>query len=223
MGGNAKWRSRVVWTHNADGRKVPLRDANGKIVKIGVRKQVGRDTIEKTGGRRRAIQRMREALEFRHALQKAKESQDPSKAWRVDAHKASDYLWDKTKVTEGGSTIAVTSDGDIISVCKNKGDTVKGKELIAEAVAMGGVKLDSYDGNHKFYTKNGFEPVSWCKWDGEYAPPGWTEGRDNPENVIFYRYVGHPVDISLDDFYSRVPASNDYDAAQRARDNSLNS
>ena len=37
MGGNAKWRSRVVWVNDADGRKIPLRDADGKIVKVGVR------------------------------------------------------------------------------------------------------------------------------------------------------------------------------------------
>ena len=37
MGGNAKWRSRVVWTKDTNGKKVPLRDSNGKIVKIGVR------------------------------------------------------------------------------------------------------------------------------------------------------------------------------------------
>ena len=37
MGGSAKWRNRVVWTNDENGKKVPLRDANGKIVKVGVR------------------------------------------------------------------------------------------------------------------------------------------------------------------------------------------
>ena len=37
MGGSAKWRSRVAWTQDENGRKVPLRDADGKIVKVGVR------------------------------------------------------------------------------------------------------------------------------------------------------------------------------------------
>lgn len=37
MGGSARWRSMVVWTENAEGKKTPLRDENGNIVKVGVR------------------------------------------------------------------------------------------------------------------------------------------------------------------------------------------
>ena len=68
MGGNAKWRSRVVWTNDADGRKTPLRDENGKIVKVGVRqyneqeknilknvqRQRRNDTLSRMGDRLRA-------------------------------------------------------------------------------------------------------------------------------------------------------------------------
>lgn len=38
MGGSKEWRSRIVWTNDENGEKVPLRDANGKIVKISVKK-----------------------------------------------------------------------------------------------------------------------------------------------------------------------------------------
>ncbi len=168
------------------------------------------------------LQRLKEAEKFQKTLKKAKESQDPSKAWRVDVHKAQDYVEDKTYVTEGGSTIAVTPSGDIISVCKNQNDTLSGSDLLAQAVEMGGVKLDSYGKNHAFYTKNGFEPVSWCEWDDRFAPDGWDAERDDREPIIFYKYTGNKTKVlDYHEFTSRVPASADYDAAQKVRDDSL--
>lgn len=55
-------------------------------------------------------------------------------AWKVDtdSHDGKDY------VSEGGSTFAVTKDGDIISVCKKIGDsTTSGHELLEKAVKAG--------------------------------------------------------------------------------------
>lgn len=125
-------------------------------------------------------------------------------------------------VTGGGSVAAVTKEGDIVSVCKMPGDSISGKELVAQAVAAGGVKLDSYEGNHGFYIKCGFEPVSWCKWDGDYAPDGWDADRDKPEDIIFYKYTGGRSSYATpDDFKSAIPASSDYGAAQKARDDSI--
>ena len=52
MGGSAKWRNRVVWTNDENGRKVPLRDANGKIVKVGVKEygKKGKNILRKVQG-----------------------------------------------------------------------------------------------------------------------------------------------------------------------------
>lgn len=107
-------------------------------------------------------------------------------------------------------------------------DPVKGKELLAEAVRRGGRLLDSYDGNHGFYVSQGFEPVSWCKWDDRFKPEGWD---DDPvakdEDIIFYKYVGldsnHKslVDDKLKDlkqFKKLVKAGKDYDMAKGQRD-----
>ena len=173
---------------------------------------------------------------FRNTLINAKESQDANKRWRVDVHDLNDYIEDNDRlfVTRGGSTIAVTPSGDIISVCKNTKDSIFGSELLARAVQMGGVKLDSYEGNHKFYTKNGFEPVSWCEWNEKFKPDDWNENRDKREPIIFYRYVGHPVTETAEAFMARVPASKginpdtgkydpdyDYGAAQMVSDKQL--
>ena len=178
------------------------------------------------------------AQEFHNKLVKAKASQNPKKAWRVDStHEVSAYEkdGDDLYVTAGGSTIAVKKNGDIISVCKNKSDiTVRGSEILARAVALGGTKLDSYSKNHEFYTANGFEPVSWCKWNNKFKPPDWNPKRDEREPIIFYRYVGHPVTETAAEFMARVPASRginpktgrynkdfDYDAAYDARDKQM--
>ena len=176
------------------------------------------DTPTKYGGK--------SSKEFSAAVKKAKETVPAEKAWRVTAHTQEeldqDYPGAKLHTTKGGSTVAVTQDGDIVSVCKNGNDReTRGRDLLAMAVENGGKKLDSYSGNHSFYTKCGFEPVSWCEWNDEYAPDGWTEERDAREPIIFYKYTGKMTRESAEDFFARVSASKDYDAAKNSRDKSM--
>ena len=109
--------------------------------------------------------------EYLDILVQAKKTIEPEKAWRVDDYGGSiegfkvSHPNATLHITAGGSTVAIEENGDIIAVCKNTGDRVRGSELIQLAVANGGTKLDSYAGNHKFYCKNGFEPVSWCAFN----------------------------------------------------------
>lgn len=152
----------------------------------------------------------------------------PEKAWRVTVHSQQEleeeYPGAKLHITDGGSTVAVTKDGDIISVCGNPGDKLRGKDLLKLAVENGGKKLDSYSGNHGFYVKCGFEAVSWCEFDEQYAPPGWVKGQDKPEPVIFYKYTGQSNQSRNEqDIFNSIPASADYDAAQAARNQSIES
>lgn len=159
---------------------------------------------------------------FEKAIELAKKTLSASIAWRVTAHKAKEYKNTRNFVSKGGSTFAITNDGDIISVCKNENDTIKGKDILKEAVKQGGIKLDSFCGNHVFYQKCGFEAVSWCDWDDEFAPPDWKE--DYPrENIIFYRYTGKVPDKieSPESFFKRVKKSKDYDAAKDVRESLL--
>lgn len=156
---------------------------------------------------------------FVPALDTAKSTCPPETAWRVDStRKAKDFddQGIRTNVTEGGSTFAIKPDGDIISVCKNCNGKDRGTEIIAAAVKAGGTHLDSYDGNYDFYTRCGFEVVSRCKFDEEYAPPGWTKGRDKEEDVLFMKYVGpgKTRDTDIEAMRKRVPYSSDYDAAE---------
>ena len=99
------------------------------------------------------------------------------------------------------------------------GDSVRGKQLIEYAVKNGGNKLDAYEGLFGFYTKCGFEPVSWCKLDEQYAPPDWRKGEDQPENIVFYKYTGNKSQYTdVDDLFAKVEASEDYGEAKNARD-----
>ena len=166
---------------------------------------------------------------FTRALDRAKKAQDTEKQWRVTGLSRDELReWHpnaKLHVTDGGSTIAIDN-GDIVGVCKNPDDSIRGGELIAFAVKNGAKKLDSYEGNHGFYARCGFEPVSWCKWDDEYAPDGWDEKRDKREDIVFYKYVGRDNVTVLDDkdletWKNKTKPGKDYDTAMEYRDKDL--
>lgn len=163
-----------------------------------------------------------------HAAKAAVAKDRPEIAWRVDStYTDKDYEGMDCYTTPGGSAVAV-HDGDIVSVCGKPGDKVRGSQLLKHAVEMGGKKLDAFGGLYGFYAKNGFEPVSWCKFDEQYAPDDWVKGRDAPEPVIFWKYTGRSYDeITRDhgktdkEFTRKVKASAGYDDAKDVRDKSM--
>lgn len=165
---------------------------------------------------------LEECKTYKTTLETAKKTQSKS-GWRVDtSHEPQDYLNDQIVQTKGGSVAAVTPSGDIISVCKNTNDReTTGSQLLASAVKAGGKKLDSYDGNFNFYVKNGFEPVSWCKFDMKYKPDGWDKTRDRKEPIVFFKYTGRKLNITRCEFYNEVAPSHNYDEAMKKRDKEL--
>ena len=177
--------------------------------------------------------------EFCDTLKEAKKSLPPDKAWRVSTQTPESLKKEhKNAVLHkmGKSTIAIDN-GDIIAVCRHIDDISKGtkeqrysSKMLEWAVNHGGVKLDSYSGNHEFYVSNGFEPISWCEFDKNFAPPDWDEKRDKPEPIIFYRYIGNDPEKKKEimkkfpkpkDFVNSIPKSKDYFAAQQERDKVL--
>lgn len=80
-------------------------------------------------------------------------------------------------------------------------------------------KLDSFDANYRIYRHCGFAPVSYCKFDKEFAPEGWKKDRDKEESIIFFKYIGKESKYeSVDDFYKEVEISKDYDQAIKDRE-----
>lgn len=172
------------------------------------------------------------AKEFSAAVGAAKKSVNENIRWRVTEHSADEleqhYQGAKLHITEGGSTVAVTTDGDIISVCAKDGDSIRGRDLLNLAVENGGTKLDAYSGLYGFYRKCGFEPVSWCKFDEQWAPKDWKKGRDSAESIIFWKYTGNVSTKSTEEliaegieFCKDGTESADYDEAQAVRDRSM--
>lgn len=163
--------------------------------------------------------------EFIEALLSAKQSVAPKDSWRVSSPSAEEFDEEhpnaRKYVTKGGSTIAITPDGDIVGVCKKRGDTVSGSELLAFAVENGGKKLDAFSGLYGFYSKCGFEPVSWTPFDEQYAPSGWEKERDEEEPVIFWKYTGNRTKLSAEEFLNSVKPSESYDEAKQKRDDEV--
>ena len=162
---------------------------------------------------------------FKRDFDLAKSTIPKGGEWRVDdTYTVKDYEGKKLFELDGGSVVAVTDSGDIVSVCKNHSGDDRGKDLLRVAVANGGTKLDAFgDGLYQFYTKNGFEPVSWTPFDEKYAPHDWVKGRDNPEPVIFYMFTGKKTNLSYADFIEGVKPSSNYDAAMKVRDKLIDS
>ena len=157
---------------------------------------------------------------FKKKFDKAKSTLPKGGEWRVDdTHAIRDYKNDKLFVFKGGSVVAVTPKGDIISVCKNMKGAERGSDLLRLAVENGGDRLDAFGrGLYQFYTKNGFEPVSWTRFNVQYAPHDWVKGRDRKEPVIFYQYTGKKTDMSYSRFLREHKAYKEYDDAMAFRD-----
>lgn len=161
--------------------------------------------------------------EFVGALDSAKSTVSPENAWRVSSPSEEEFDEEhpnaKKYVTKGGSTVAITPDGDIVGLCKKIGDTVSGSEMLSFAIENGGKKLDAFSGLYGFYSQRGFEPISWTPFAKQYAPPGWEEGRDEAEPVIFWKYTGKkPKYKNSAEFMDNVAASESYEAAKDMRD-----
>lgn len=167
---------------------------------------------------------------FKKLLLIAKMSQPKDVRWRVDdTHSLDDYKKDKLYVTKGGSTVAVTYDKDIISVCGNRNDIYSGKDLLKQAVSKGGRKLDAYGSKlFFFYTHNKFRPISWTPFNIDYAPKDFNVSLEESEDslhIIFYVYDSLYIPTqTYEQFISTVApclGENGYEQAKQLRDNLL--
>ena len=173
-------------------------------------------------------------VEFYNA---SRESQPPESKWRVSAdYTAEDYEHMELYLADDGASFAI-HDGDIVSVCTVHGGLTKGRHLLEEAVKRGGTKLDAYSGLFSFYTKCGFEPVSICEWDDDYAPDDWVKANgftddswkdkdDNGfacgrEDIVFFKYTGNKQNLSFEEWKASHAYDEDYDAAMKRRDKNL--
>lgn len=174
--------------------------------------------------------------EFRTAISEAKR-QNPN-GWMVDVHEEADYANDRLILTEDGkSGIAVTPDGDIVSLFSGVNGDHRMEKLIPMAIAAGGRKLDCYVVTGKnsladLYSRFGFKVVNKIPFNEEYAPAdfaAWKEANPGnvPEYVVTMIYTGD-TDSSVIGYNKRskanlndVPVVEDYGEALAMRDEVL--
>lgn len=136
------------------------------------------------------------------------------------------------------SGVLVTPDGDIEAVFKNpKSDARQAvTPLLITAVENGGRKLDCYGiGLVKKYNKKGFEAVAKIPFNEEYAPDGWTYGKQDVyvlklrDGVTAQDIAGRlgmneadgGFHMQTDAELANLPVFDDYDEALAYRDSLL--
>lgn len=150
----------------------------------------------------------------------------------VTQHEVSEYANDALFLSEDGNTgVAVTPDGDIVSVFKNPNGKAKKAvhSILLTALENGGVKLDNFDGAlSDMYWNHGFIPVARTSFDPEFAPTDWNYARDGQPDIIFWVHNGEDAQTvarrigeygDLPDL-TKLPVMS-YDEAAAYRDNIL--
>ena len=134
---------------------------------------------------------------FYAAISEAKQG-NPHGAF-VTAHDVSEYGDMKMFLgDDNGVGVAVTKDGDIVSVFKNPNISKSRKavsSILLTAIDNGGVKLDNYNGGlSQMYLNHGFIPVARTAFVDEYAPSDWNYERDGRPDIIFWMHNGNDVE-----------------------------
>lgn len=150
----------------------------------------------------------------------------------VTQHEVSEYASNALFLSEDGNTgVAVTPDGDIVSVFKNPNGKAKKAvhSILLTALENGGVKLDNFDGAlSDMYWNHGFIPVARTSFDPEFAPTDWNYARDGQPDIIFWVHNGEDAQTvarrigeygDLPDL-TKLPVMS-YDKAAAYRDNIL--
>lgn len=168
---------------------------------------------------------------FHQAIGRAKQNNDHGAF--VTQHEVSEYANDALFLSQDGNVgVAVTPDGDIVSVFKNPQGKVKGavSSILLTALENGGVKLDNFGSKSlsTMYWNHGFIPVARTAFDPEFAPTDWNYARDGQPDIIFWVHNGEDAQTvaqKIGDYgdlpdLSKLPLMS-YDEAAVYRDNIL--
>jgi hypothetical protein len=169
------------------------------------------------------------AAEFRSALIAAAANHPAGKA--VTIKDLADYEQAKLFLDEAKTAgLAITPEGDLISVFKAKGSTTDINDILAEA-APEATTLDAYASGKGYlpnlYAKHGFRPVARVEFDRNFAPEGWPYERLGTPDVVLM--VNDPTGLSglprLDNDYvskkEEIPLVS-YDEALRLQREAVN-
>jgi len=122
---------------------------------------------------------------FSNALTAARAA-DAKNGWAVSPQDTNE-LQGKHLLMDANGTIglAITSDGDVEAVFKNKALNKTRHAMdgvMPQAIAAGGLKLDCYGKDLvRIYEQYGFTPVARVEFNPEYANEGWTPDKGTPD------------------------------------------
>lgn len=158
-----------------------------------------KDIIRQQGATPVDLRTASDPSSFYAAISEAKQG-NPHGAF-VTAHDVSEYGDMKMFLgDDNGVGVAVTKDGDIVSVFKNPNISKSRKavsSILLTAIDNGGVKLDNYNGGlSQMYLNHGFIPVARTAFVDEYAPPDWNYERDGRPDIIFWAHNGDNADLT---------------------------
>ncbi len=149
----------------------------------------------------------------------------------VTQHEVTEYSDMHLYLDETGTVgVAVTSDGNIVSVFKNpNGGPAKAvSSIILTAIQNGGVKLDNFNSVKLStrYIQHGFVPVSRTAFVDEFAPSDWNYERDGRPDIVFWVHNGDSLETIAQKIgsyenpdFDSLPMFDDYDQAEAYRDN----
>lgn len=144
------------------------------------------------------------------------------RGWMVDVH--DDYSGMKCFLTsDGKSGIAVTKDGDIISVFSSVSGDKRLEKLIPIAIENGGIKCDCYGGGlQDIYARYGAKATGKIPFNKDYAPSDWDGKSEYPVVAMKFpesidksiKYYNRNVFIDM----KKVKAFDDYEKMLLDRD-----
>ncbi len=112
----------------------------------------------------------------------------------VTQHSIEDYsqMQHLFLTTDGSSGVAITPDGNIVSIFNGGEKRGVLKTLLPLAIEHGGRKLDNYNSEKlsAMYELYGFNPVSKVKFNLKFAPDDWNFERDGMPDIVFWIHNG---------------------------------
>ena len=177
-------------------------DNSGVYARLRVLSPNARNNLTQRGVTDLHLHEGQDQQRFSDALNAAKASNDHGAY--VDAQSVE-------QLTEKGAKLIVSEDGlagaavattgkekgNIFAVFKDAKSTDRGAsaELLIQAIAEGGNKLDCYAGKlAAMYAKIGMEPVARVAFNEEFMPDGWNTARDDHPDIIFWKHNGDSAD-----------------------------
>ena len=144
----------------------------------------------------------------------------------VDTHSRKQYKGMRAYLsTDGLMGVAITSDGDIVSVFSRSKSRGAVNKLIAFAVANGGRKLDAYAGGlQTMYGRLGARAHARVPFDDRYAPKDWDGNRYDVVAMSLPKTLGGVVKAYRDKGkldITEVPYAKDYGDMLARRDREM--